>query len=68
MERKLLNSKQVCERLHVGPTWLGHEMWRVQNGKSKPGSLPPLMKVGGRYLCYEDELNEWLESQKVVSP
>lgn len=66
MERELLDSKQICARLKVGPVWLGHQMWRVNNGKAKPGTLPPLMKVGGRYLCYKDELETWLESQKVV--
>ncbi len=68
MGRKLLSMEEVCARLRVKPRWITQTRYRMNSGITKSKLLPPMLKVGGKYLCYEDELNVWLESQKVVSP
>jgi len=63
--RVLLDSRKMCERLNLNPTWLGNQLWRIKAGKATADTLPPIFQIGGRYMCYEDELSAWIEERRV---
>ena len=54
-----LTAKQVCERAHIGRTYL-YDAWATGTG-------PRYAQVGTKRLIKDAWLNDWLLAQEVVS-
>jgi hypothetical protein len=62
---RLIGTVEISTRLGYHKRWVNHCKERVNKGIYDKSMLPPLIKVGTRYFCFERDLEEWIRSKRV---